>query len=278
MNVQYTSTAVSVIRGIRIFLEKCQTESRSQHHQRQQVPIQSGTTQHPLSTPPVLPSPSFKIIPASPYASFDSEPSITRIPPPHEIDLFNAQTDNRMHVLSRVSNEPSNESSRSNFSAFIASSSSFGNVSYRLRGTISSSSSLSGFATNEAGDSAPVFSTSPFLSYSARGGDILVTGFGVASNRRNEEFHRLFRTIPEGDRLVDGVSNTPRLTFYDFYCYPDYNCSLGRIDGCLYISQNYICFLSRRPFGWEDDVRKHHVWLITFTYLITGIEHHRSGP
>jgi hypothetical protein len=37
-------------------------------------------------------------------------------------------------------------------------------------------------------------------------GDIPVTGFAVASNKRNADFHELFRTIPEGDYLIEGVS------------------------------------------------------------------------
>ena len=37
-------------------------------------------------------------------------------------------------------------------------------------------------------------------------GDIPVTGFAVASNRRNADFHELFKTIPEGDYLIEGAS------------------------------------------------------------------------
>ena len=37
-------------------------------------------------------------------------------------------------------------------------------------------------------------------------GDILVTGFAVASNSRNAYFHELFKSIPEGDHLIDGAS------------------------------------------------------------------------
>jgi len=36
-------------------------------------------------------------------------------------------------------------------------------------------------------------------------GDIPVTGFAVASNKRNADFHELFKTIPEGDYLIEGV-------------------------------------------------------------------------
>lgn len=36
--------------------------------------------------------------------------------------------------------------------------------------------------------------------------DIPVTGFAVASNRRNADFHELFPAIPEGDYLIEGES------------------------------------------------------------------------
>jgi hypothetical protein len=35
--------------------------------------------------------------------------------------------------------------------------------------------------------------------------DFPVTGFAVASNKRNADFHELFPTVPEGDYLIDGV-------------------------------------------------------------------------
>ncbi len=34
--------------------------------------------------------------------------------------------------------------------------------------------------------------------------DIPVTGFAVASNKRNAEFHENFPWIPEGDYLIEG--------------------------------------------------------------------------
>ena len=35
--------------------------------------------------------------------------------------------------------------------------------------------------------------------------DIPVTGFAVASTRRNQDFHEVFPTVPEGDYLIEGV-------------------------------------------------------------------------
>lgn len=36
------------------------------------------------------------------------------------------------------------------------------------------------------------------------GDDMPVTGFAVASNRRNADFHELFPNIPDGDYLIEG--------------------------------------------------------------------------
>ncbi|KAI9438443.1 hypothetical protein BJY52DRAFT_548926 [Lactarius psammicola] len=70
-------------------------------------------------------------------------------------------------------------------------------------------------------------------------GDIPVTGFAVASNKRNADFHELFRTIPEGDYLIE-----------------DYGCALQReilVQGRIYISENHICFHAN-IFGWVTDL------------------------
>ncbi|KAI0042544.1 GRAM-domain-containing protein [Auriscalpium vulgare] len=69
--------------------------------------------------------------------------------------------------------------------------------------------------------------------------DIPVTGFAVASNKRNADFHDLFSTVPEGDYLIE-----------------DYGCALQReilIQGRIYISENHICFHAN-IFGWITDL------------------------
>uniref|UniRef100_A0A0W0G337 VASt domain-containing protein n=1 Tax=Moniliophthora roreri TaxID=221103 RepID=A0A0W0G337_MONRR len=70
-------------------------------------------------------------------------------------------------------------------------------------------------------------------------GELPVTGFAVASSRRNAEFHELFSGIPEGDYLIE-----------------DYGCALQReilIQGRLYISENHICFHAN-ILGWITDL------------------------
>ncbi|KAF4612364.1 hypothetical protein D9613_004350 [Agrocybe pediades] len=73
--------------------------------------------------------------------------------------------------------------------------------------------------------------------------DIPVTGFAVASNKRNADFHELFPSIPEGDYLIE-----------------DYGCALQReilIQGRIYISENHICFHAN-IFGWITDTGSLH--------------------
>ncbi|KAH9030289.1 hypothetical protein EDB84DRAFT_1588689 [Lactarius hengduanensis] len=60
-----------------------------------------------------------------------------------------------------------------------------------------------------------------------------------ALNKRNADFHELFRTIPEGDYLIE-----------------DYGCAMQReilVQGRIYISENHICFHAN-IFGWVTDV------------------------
>lgn len=62
-----------------------------------------------------------------------------------------------------------------------------------------------------------------------------LTGFAVASKKRNKDFHQLFRSVPEDDYLIE-----------------DYSCALQReiiLAGRLYISEGHICF-SSNILGW----------------------------
>ncbi|KAK6905297.1 hypothetical protein I203_106119 [Kwoniella mangroviensis CBS 8507] len=69
--------------------------------------------------------------------------------------------------------------------------------------------------------------------------DLPVTGFAVASNRRNADFHTLFPSIDEGDYLIE-----------------DYGCALSKdilLQGRLYVSENHLCFHAN-ILGWVTDV------------------------
>ncbi|KAK9450859.1 uncharacterized protein V1518DRAFT_431545 [Limtongia smithiae] len=66
-----------------------------------------------------------------------------------------------------------------------------------------------------------------------------ITGYAVASPKRNREFHQLFRSVPEEDSLIE-----------------DYGCALSReilLQGRLYISEQHICFNSN-ILGWVTNL------------------------
>ena len=66
-----------------------------------------------------------------------------------------------------------------------------------------------------------------------------LTGFAVASKKRNRDFHQLFRSVPEDDYLIE-----------------DYSCALQReiiLAGRLYVSEGHICF-SSNILGWVTTV------------------------
>ncbi|OWP03909.1 hypothetical protein B2J93_5868 [Marssonina coronariae] len=67
------------------------------------------------------------------------------------------------------------------------------------------------------------------------GGTPKITGFAVASKKRNRDFHQLFRSVPDDDYLIE-----------------DYSCALQReilAHGRLYVSEGHLCF-SSNIFGW----------------------------
>lgn len=53
--------------------------------------------------------------------------------------------------------------------------------------------------------------------------EIPITGFAVASSKRNADFHELFPNVPDGDYLIEGEPSTPR--------YENFNLALGQIMG-----------------------------------------------
>lgn len=62
-----------------------------------------------------------------------------------------------------------------------------------------------------------------------------LTGFAVASKKRNRDFHNLFKSVPDDDYLIE-----------------DYSCAIQReilAHGRLYVSEGHLCF-SSNIFGW----------------------------
>lgn len=75
-----------------------------------------------------------------------------------------------------------------------------------------------------------------------------LTGFAVASSKRNKDFHQLFRSVPEDDYLIE-----------------DYSAALQRdilLHGRLYISEGHICF-SSNILGWVTNL------VISFDEVVT---------
>jgi hypothetical protein len=86
--------------------------------------------------------------------------------------------------------------------------------------------------------------------------DFPVTGFAVASNKRNADFHEVFPSIPEGDYLIEGERSFFPKSMCLRLLFSDYGCALQReilIQGRIYISENHICFHAN-IFGWITDV------------------------
>nr|OQO29678.1 hypothetical protein B0A51_02583 [Rachicladosporium sp. CCFEE 5018] len=66
-----------------------------------------------------------------------------------------------------------------------------------------------------------------------------LTGFAVASSKRNKDFHQLFRSVPDDDYLIE-----------------DYSAALQKdilLHGRLYISEGHVCF-SSNIFGWVTNL------------------------
>lgn len=84
---------------------------------------------------------------------------------------------------------------------------------------------------------APTAQLQPPASPTGSGPGPKITGFAVASKRRNRDFHILFRSVPEDDYLIE-----------------DYGCALQRdilLHGRLYVSEGHICFNSN-ILGWVN--------------------------
>lgn len=74
---------------------------------------------------------------------------------------------------------------------------------------------------------------------SANGTGKRLTGFAVASSKRNKDFHQLFRSVPEDDYLIE-----------------DYSAALQRdilLHGRLYVSEGHLCF-SSNILGWVTNL------------------------
>uniref|UniRef100_A0A060T469 ARAD1C39204p n=1 Tax=Blastobotrys adeninivorans TaxID=409370 RepID=A0A060T469_BLAAD len=91
---------------------------------------------------------------------------------------------------------------------------------------------------------------------STRDSEEHITGFAYANKKRNKEFHRLFRSIPGDDYLLD-----------------DFSCALSReilIQGRLYVSERHLCFNSN-ILGWVTNL------VIGFDEIVTLEKKNTAG-
>lgn len=97
-------------------------------------------------------------------------------------------------------------------------------------------------ATNGTGNTIAaglVASSTGLGNISSTGGGHRLTGFAVASSKRNKDFHQLFRSVPEDDYLIE-----------------DYSAALQKeilLHGRLYVSEGHICF-SSNIMGWVTNL------------------------
>lgn len=100
----------------------------------------------------------------------------------------------------------------------------------RRRGRGSSNGTLNAAATA---------STVALVNPGATGPGHRLTGFAIASSKRNKDFHQTFRSVPEDDYLIE-----------------DYSAALQRdilLHGRLYVSEGHICF-SSNILGWVTNL------------------------
>lgn len=79
------------------------------------------------------------------------------------------------------------------------------------------------------------------------------------SDKRNQEFHALFRSVPEDDMLIEGRYGHNETCFRltpSGNLSSDYGCALQKeilVQGRIYISENHLCF-NANIFGWVTNV------------------------
>lgn len=101
---------------------------------------------------------------------------------------------------------------------------------HRKRGSSATTGS-----TRTAVGAAIAAANSSVMNPSAGFGAPKLTGFAIASKRRNRDFHTLFKSVPDDDYLIE-----------------DYSCALQReilAHGRLYVSEGHLCF-SSNILGW----------------------------
>jgi hypothetical protein len=89
------------------------------------------------------------------------------------------------------------------------------------------------------------------------------SGLSLATSKKNEDFHALFRSVPEDDNLIEGNSKkwSLKIELFIFFSVSqiDFGCALQKeilLQGRIYISESYLCF-NANIFGWVTNVRNY---------------------
>ncbi|KAK5128029.1 hypothetical protein LTR85_005146 [Meristemomyces frigidus] len=112
-------------------------------------------------------------------------------------------------------------------------------LSGRRRRHRASSATIGTVATGSTIAAAIQASNAALANPNMNGAGHRLTGFAVASSKRNKDFHQLFRSVPEDDYLIE-----------------DYSAALQRdilLHGRLYVSEGHICF-SSNILGWVTNL------------------------
>lgn len=87
----------------------------------------------------------------------------------------------------------------------------------------------------------------------------------LANEKKNEEFHALFKSVQENDMLIQGKQHQQKSLYHEkqaihqsnfIFIIIDYKCALQKdilLQGHLFISEHHVCFKSN-IFGWVTNV------------------------
>ncbi|ORZ15981.1 hypothetical protein BCR42DRAFT_353038 [Absidia repens] len=190
------------------------TTTLNQHAQDKDVAINKSFSSHSLPTPVAAPE--------------ESNKHTLRIPTPAK--KSRSRSSSQSSAISRKSRPTFTSGLRSRKAS--ESESNFSNIN----GTPSASATQD---SSRRGSDGTEDSVSEGEHSMAAGSIATAVRTDSVSDKRNQEFHALFRSVPEDDVLIE-----------------DYGCALQKeilVQGRIYISENYLCF-NANIFGWVTNL------------------------
>lgn len=156
-------------------------------------------------------------------------------PQPRLMDLFSDDASSRPHSLLEAAGgdptSPTNEGADGNKASVQRS----GSVRSAMKPRRKRRSSATTGGTVISSGTVVAAANSSAAQAGAGYGAPKLTGFAIASKKRNRDFHNLFKSVPDDDYLIE-----------------DYSCALQReilAHGRLYVSEGHLCF-SSNILGW----------------------------